>query len=115
MQSPAQWRKGQCKPTKRSIRQESIARPLIAQCLRKRFTLPESLSLSGCSVFRRGGSCSSIETDGFSTDRRDIRDTRKVGHQLGENIAINGLLNQCVTLTGGGLGGGLGEDCRHPS
>lgn len=60
MQSWAQWRKGQCRPTKWSIRQESIVRPLIAWCLRKEFALPESLSLSDCSVFRCGGSSSSI-------------------------------------------------------
>lgn len=62
MQSRAQWRKGQCKPTKRSITEESIVRPLIAWCLRKQFALPESLSMSGCSVFRHGGSYSSIQT-----------------------------------------------------
>lgn len=106
MQSRAQWRKKQCKPTKWSIRQESIVRPLIAWCLRKQFACPESLSLSGCSVFRRGD-VSSIQTDGFSTDRHDVSDARQVGHQLGEKIAINGLLNQCVTLNvGAGWAGG---------
>lgn len=60
MQSQAQWRKGHCRPTKRSIRQESIVRPLIAWCLRKLFALLESLSLSGCSEFRCSGSFSSI-------------------------------------------------------
>lgn len=39
------WKEGQCEPTKRSIRQESIVRPLIAWCLRTQLVLPESLSV----------------------------------------------------------------------
>lgn len=37
----------------------------------------------------------SIKTDGSFTYLCDIRDARQVGHQLGEKIAVNGLLNQC--------------------